>query len=226
MTAERPTTERLREALLALADEMDEADVMSGPGTGEYADRIREALAAAPVDRDGLLTPLQREVAEAPACVRCERAITTLGDLYRCASCNGAFHLTCIHEHFGWTVNGAPDAERHAAPVDRELTFTVVEGHNHTTDGLPTYPVFRDACPQGCDAVRAGEIAANTGRRPNLSVHDPFAEVAAAQAVVRAALSAPEPKDRPTRDPDMDYERRDAMLEVVMRQYAHPEDSR
>jgi hypothetical protein len=59
----------------------------------------------------------------------------------------------------------------------------VERGHNHTTGGLPTYPVFRDACPLGCDAVRAGEIAANAGRRPNLAVVDPFAESAAMLAV-------------------------------------------
>ena len=138
MTAERPTTERLREALTpeeramlaALTDYWRErygpADAAADPtnplnieGARTLTRLYREALAAAPVDRDGL-TPLQREVAEAPACVRCERAITTLGDLYRCAQCNGAFHLTCIHEHFGWTVNGAPAAERHAATPDRD----------------------------------------------------------------------------------------------------------
>lgn len=35
----------LRTALLELADEMDESDVMAGPGMGEYADRLR-ALAS------------------------------------------------------------------------------------------------------------------------------------------------------------------------------------
>jgi rubrerythrin len=63
-------------------------------------------------------------------------------------------------------------------------------GHNHTTDGLPTYPVFREACPLGCDAVRAGEIAANSGKRPNIAVVDPFAEVAAMDAVEHARARA------------------------------------
>ena len=69
--------------------------------------------------------------------------------------------------------------------VEPQYVAPLVErGHNHTTDGLPTFPVFRDACPLGCDAVRAGEVAAiSASGRPNITVVDPFTEVAAMRAV-------------------------------------------
>lgn len=61
------------------------------------------------------LTPWQREVDPEPVCSRCERAITRLGDYYRCAQCHAAFHLTCIYKHFAWSVNGLPHESERAA---------------------------------------------------------------------------------------------------------------
>lgn len=94
-------------------------------------------------------------------------------------------------------------AEKYAAEYDRLATgpeYVVERGHNHTTAGLPTYPVFREACPLGCDALRAGEIAANTGRRPNLAVVDPFAEVAAMRALDAIEAEAAERALRDARE--------------------------
>lgn len=86
------------------------------------------------------------------------------------------YDLTCRVCGQNGTVSVSVEPQ-YAAP-------TVAPGHNHTTDGYPTFPVFRDACPLGCDAARADEIAAiSASGRPHLSVVDPFREAAAMKAV-------------------------------------------
>lgn len=37
----------------------------------------------------------------------------------------------------------------------REEPWRPLDGHNHDGEGYPTFPVFRVACPQGCDAASA-----------------------------------------------------------------------
>lgn len=125
---------------------------------------------------------------------------TTIHDDSCCAS--RGCHLVCSHlcgtdlhvcdgtDHRA-TPAASPEA---AASPEGGHGMTVIEGHNHTTDGYPTYPVFRDACPKGCDTARAKEIEANIASgRPNLSVHDVFVEVAAMQATGRLPAASPEP---------------------------------
>jgi hypothetical protein len=76
-------------------------------------DAARATVPAAD-DRERLaLTPLQREVETEPVCSRCDAPISTLGGLYRCASCHASFHYACICKHFGWSINGQPHAARH-----------------------------------------------------------------------------------------------------------------
>ena len=97
---------------------------------------------------------------------------------------------------------GAPDAavlvnaleSSHTLDLDSPETVTVVEGHNHTTDGLPTVPGFRDPCPQGCDAPLGPteQVEVTPGRfslRPRLFVVDPM-RGAYALAAVRGQLPA------------------------------------
>jgi hypothetical protein len=88
--------------------------------------------------------------------------------------------------------------ERRAAPATpeparsgEEEPYRVEPGHNHTTAGLPTYPVFRAACPLGCDKPLppTEQIEVTPGRfspRPRMLVVDPIAEGEAGLALKRA----------------------------------------
>jgi hypothetical protein len=80
---------------------------------GAYDSTVHGAVPAADTRKRLALTPLQREVETEPVCSRCDAPISTLGGLYRCASCHASFHYACICKHFGWSINGQPHAARH-----------------------------------------------------------------------------------------------------------------
>jgi hypothetical protein len=135
MTAERPTTERLREAAEAVVFAHDHSPFQDGL---EYAvKQLREALAAAPVDRDGLREALVRAQhsvnIEVGACDHdgghgdCEEQVDELlhraalsapepKDRPDCATCGETDHSA--DEHDDWVRYIDPEDYRYIDPPE------------------------------------------------------------------------------------------------------------